>query len=82
MLMVCMLTLLCSKVGLNHGVNKCTHIQLPEKVSHLEENSNKKQGNEKLLLATEFEFVYDITAVYFSNPYFNEENPCAQNHGK
>ena len=38
-----MLTLLCSKVGLNHGINKCMHIQLPKKISHLEENSNKKQ---------------------------------------
>ena len=57
-------------------------MQLPKKVSHLEENTNKKQENKKLLLPTEFEFVYHITAVYFSNPYFNEENPCAQNHGK
>ena len=57
-------------------------IQLPEKVSHLEENNNKKWGNEKLLLPTGFEFLYAITALYFSTPSFNEENPCAQNHGK
>ena len=46
-------------------------IQLPEKVSHLEENNNKKWGNEKLLLPTGFEFLYAITALYFRYYYGN-----------
>ena len=50
--------------------------------THLDENNNKTWENEKLLLSTGFEFVYAITALYSSTHSFNEENPCAQNHGK
>ena len=46
---------------------KCSYGALTKfKLSRQFKNNNKTQGNVKLILATGFEFVYAVAALYFS----------------